>query len=78
MKEKKSTTLSGILMRPLLVGGRALIFHCGQMIRTSPVMVIHDASAEQIRFETMNTNYTLLMDPFPQTAVGSYMTGLAA
>lgn len=78
MNEKKSTTLRGILMRPLLVGGRAVIFHCGQMIRTSPIVAIHDSSAKQVRFETMNTNYTLLMDPTPQAAAAPYVTGLAA
>ncbi len=78
MNKKKSTTLSGILLHPLLIGGRALIFHCGQMIRTSPVVAIHGANADQIRFETMNTNYTLLMEPTPQSAANSHMTGLAA
>ena len=78
MNFKKSTTLNGILMHPLLIGGRALIYHCGQVIRTSPIVAIHDASAYQIRFETMNNNYTLLMNPTPQTAVNSYMTSLAA
>lgn len=78
MNFKKSTTLNGILMHPLLIGGRALIYHCGQVIRTSPIVAIHDASADQIRFETMNTNYTLLMNPPPQTAANSYMTSLAA
>lgn len=68
MKEKKCTTISGTLLYPLLVGGRALICHAGQIIRTSTIVAIHDANAEQIRFETRNTNYTLLMNPAPQMA----------
>ena len=78
MNFKKSTTLNGILVHPLLIGGRALIYHCGQIIRTSPIVAIHDARADQIRFETMNTTYPLLMNPTPQTAANSYMTSLAA
>ena len=78
MNFKKSTTLNGILMHPLLIGGRALIYHCGQVIRTSPIVAIHDESADEIRFETMNTNYTLLMNPTPQTAANSYMTRMVA
>lgn len=78
MNEKKSKTISGILMRPLLVGGRAIIFYCGQMIRTSPIVAIHNASAEQVCFETVNTVYTLLINPSPQSAASSCRMTLAA
>lgn len=78
MKDKKSAFLSGILMHPLLVGARALILNGGKVIRTSPVVAIHDSSAEMIRFETMNTNYTLVMGPAPQAAAGAVLTNLAA
>lgn len=68
MKEKKTATLSGTLMYPLEVGCRALIFHNGRITRTSRVVAIHEKNCEEIRFETMNTVYRLLLGPTPQAA----------
>ena len=68
MTEKKTTILRGVLMYPIKVGDCALIFHRGQFIRTSTVVAIHCDSAEVMRFETLNTCYTLLLDPIPQAA----------
>ena len=67
MTEKKTTILHGVLMYPIKVGNCALIFHRGQFIRTSTVVAIQYDSAEVVRFETLNTCYTLLLDPIPQT-----------
>lgn len=78
MEGKKTTTLTGVLMRPLLVGGCARIFHGGQIIRTSTIVAIHDASPSRVCFETLNTIYTLLMNPTPQTAANPLMMSLAA
>lgn len=78
MERKKTTTLTGVLMRPLLVGGCARIFHGGQIIRTSTIVAIHDASPGRVCFETLNTIYTLLMNPTPQTAANPLMMSLAA
>lgn len=75
---KKSTTLSGTLMYPLVVGGRAVIYHNGRYIRTSRIVAIHDHTADQIRFETQNTNYTLLLNPTPQEAFESCLLSMAA
>ena len=78
MERKKTTTLTGVLMRPLLVGGCARIFHGGQIIRTSTIVAIHDASPGRVCFETLNTIYTLLMNPTPQPAANPLMMSLAA
>ena len=78
MTFKKSTTLDGTLMYPLVVGGRAVIYHNGQYIRTSRIIAIHDRTAEQIRFETLNTNYTLLLNPTPQEAAEVCLLSMAA
>lgn len=75
---KKSTTLSGTLMYPLVVGGRAVIYHNGRYIRTSRIVAIHDRKADQIRFETLNTNYTLLLNPTPQDAAEACLLSMAA
>lgn len=78
MKFKKSKILSGILMAPLMVGGRALICHNGHFIHTSTIVAIHGSGDHFIRFETLNTNYVLLMDPTPQMAAIPAELGLAA
>ena len=69
MKAKRTTTLNGILMCPLEVGRCALILHNGRITRTSRVVEIHEAGHDEVRFETMNTIYRLLLpDPTPQAA----------
>lgn len=78
MTFKKSTTLNGTLMYPLVVGGRAVIYHNGRYIRTSRIIAIHDRTAEQIRFETLNTNYTLLLNPTPQEAAEVCLLSMVA
>ena len=68
MEGKKFATLSGVLMFPLCVGSRALILHGSGYTHTSKVVAIHSVRAGDIRFETMNTYYRLLLDPMSQTA----------
>ena len=79
MNQKKSTTLHGTLMYPLTVGHCAMIRCQGQFLRTSRIVAIHRCTANEIRFETMNTNSTLLLGPAPQTvAVSPFLTAMAA
>jgi len=68
MKTKKTATLNGTLMYPLEVGCCALIFHNGRFTRTSRVVEIHKETYEEVRFETVNTIYRLLLGPTPQEA----------
>ena len=69
MTDKKTTILHGVLVYPIKVGACALIFHRGQFIRTSTVVAIYYDAPEAVRFDTLNTHYTLLLDPTPQAAV---------
>ncbi len=78
MNDKKATTLKGTLIYPLALGSCALIFHRGRFIRTSRVVAIHSQTAEKLCFETLNTHYTLLMDPSPETAACPVLMGMAA
>lgn len=78
MNEKKTTILQGVLMSSLAVGRRALIFTQGRPMLTSTVVAIHDISDAQIHFETLDTNYTLLGNPDPQTAYAPLPAALAA
>jgi len=66
MEGKKFTTLSGVLMFPLCIGNRALILHERGYTHTSKVVAIHSVQLGDIRFETENTHYRLLLDPMSQ------------
>ena len=78
MNDKKETTLKATLIYPLALGCCALIFYRGHLIRTSRVVAIHCQTAEELCFETLNTRYTLLMGPSPETAVNPVLMGVAA
>lgn len=78
MKEKKTATLSGVLMYSLSIGCCAVILHKGGITRTSRVVAIHDVKPGNIRFETQNTNYRLLLNPLPQAADCRLAMGAAA
>lgn len=69
MNGKKTTILSGTLLLPLRLGASAVIRHNGGRIRTSEVVSIHSISPTGICFETLNTNYTLLLPTSVQTAM---------
>lgn len=68
MEDKKKTTLSGTLMRPLTVGECAFIRHASQTMRTSTVLKISSVSPQGIEFETRNTHYRLLPPAAARTA----------
>ena len=73
MTDKKTTIMHGVLMYPIKIGECALIYHRGQFIRTSTVVAIHYNAPDAMRFETVNTHYTLLLGPAPQTAANPTM-----
>ncbi len=68
MEGKKLATMSGTLLLPLSVGSRAVILHDGGYTHTSKVVAIHSVQPGDIRFETRNTHYRLLLTPLEQTA----------
>jgi len=68
MEGKKLATMSGTLLFPLSVGSRAVILHDGGYTHTSKVVAIHSVQPGDIRFETRNTHYRLLLTPLEQTA----------
>lgn len=73
MTDKKTTIMHGVLMYPIKIGECALIYHRGQFIRTSTVVAIHYDAPDAMRFETLNTHYTLLLGPAPQAAANPTM-----
>lgn len=79
MNMKKCTTMYGTPLYPPVVGYCAVIRCQGKFMRTSRVIAIHSCTTEEIRFETLNTNYTLRLSPDPQTAaVSNFLTCMAA
>ena len=78
MNDKKETILKGTLIYPLALGCCALIFHRGRFMRTSRVVAIDCQTVEELHFETLNTRYTLLMDPLPEAAACPVLMGMAA
>lgn len=77
--EKKITkTLNGTLLRPLAVGAKAVILHQGQITLTSRVVEIHSQTEDEIRFETLNTEYCLLTGPKCEPAAGGFSMAMAA
>ena len=77
-EEKTTKTLSGTLLCPLMVGEKAVIFHQGLITRTSRVVAVHSRTADEIRFETLNTEYRLLTGPDREQAAGCFPMALAA
>ncbi len=69
---KKSTILQGKLLVPPEVGSCACISAKGQLIRTSQVVAVKEINSRRVRFETLNTNYCVLLTPAP-----AFMMGLA-
>lgn len=75
---KKNVNLNGTAIWPVAVGACALLFCGGKFIRTSRVVKIYEYSAEMLRFETMNSNYSVELTPSPLAAVSSIPTGMMA
>ena len=78
MKGKKFATMSGTLLFPLCIGCRAIILHGGRYTHTSKVVAIHSVQPGNIRFETENTHYRLLLNPMSQAADCRSVLGVAA
>lgn len=77
-EEKTLKTLHGVLMRPLAVGTKAIIVHQGQITLTSRVVSIHSQTADEVCFETLNSEYRLLTGPFLQPAVSQSFVAIVA
>lgn len=78
MEGKKFATVSGRLLFPLCVGCRAIILHDRGYTHTSKVVAIHNEQPGNIRFETENTHYRLLLNPKSQAADRCVTLGMAA
>ena len=77
-KEKAMKTMTGTLLRPLAVGAKAVILHQGQITLTSRVVEIHSRTEDEIRLETLNTQYRLLTGPCSEPAADCFSLAMAA
>ena len=75
---KKIWTLTGIPLRPLVVGSRAVIVHQGKITRTAPIVAIHRRTAGEVHFETLDTRYYLLTGSDFEPAMSLLPAALAA
>lgn len=57
--QKKNVEITGSPLFPVAVGLNAFIAEKDGMRRTSTVLYMERISAEEIQFETVNTNYRL-------------------
>ena len=78
MESKNFAILSGTLLFPLCIGCRAIILHDGGYTHTSKVVAVHSIQPGNIRFETKNTHYRLLLNPMSQAADCRPVLGVAA
>lgn len=78
LEAKTVRTLTGILLRPLAVGSRAVIVHQGKITRTAPIVAIHRRTAGEVHFETLDTRYYLLTGSDFEPAMSSLPAALAA
>ncbi len=65
---KKTVSISGQVVFPLLEGVKAVIACSGGFIRTSRVVAIFEVSDDMAHFETMNSIYRVALVPQPVTA----------
>lgn len=68
---KKQICITGILTGILRPGTPALYLYRGELIRTSTVQAILEAAPDYVRFETLNTIYTIAFDTLPDQAAKS-------
>ncbi len=56
---KRDVHITGKVLFPLQEGSSAVIFHAGQIIRTSTVEKIHIETDDVVQFESSHTLYTV-------------------
>lgn len=67
---KREIFLTGALTEVLRPGSPAMYLYQGDLIRTSTVQAILEASASHVRFETLNSIYTICYNNQPGDVFG--------
>ena len=71
MVNKKNISITGSLALPLKTGAKAVIFHSGGLIRTSPVESINQIAEGYISFETRDSVYCVEPSTPPEPAANA-------
>ncbi len=66
---KRQVSVTGILTEVLRPGSPVTYLYHGNLIRTSTVQAILEASSSHVRFETINSIYTICYDNTPGTDI---------
>ena len=69
MNDKKKITINGVLLFPLHIGDRATIKSGDEVIRTSEVVSIEENNHFRAIFETVNSNYNVVIQKEPACGV---------
>ena len=77
-KVKKTIFLDGTLLRPLVIGQRAIIQSGQQVFRSARIVTIHEQTEAFIHFETLYAHYHLTMSPLPFAVIKPCFASLAA
>ena len=65
-KPKPHISITGMLVERLRLGRPAVYLYHGELIRTTAVQAILEATPERVCFETKNSIYELSNDTFPK------------
>ena len=65
-KPKPHVRITGMLVERLRLGRPATYLYHGELIRTTAVQAILEATPERVCFETKNSIYELSNDTFPK------------
>ena len=72
---KRTENLTGSLVYPIRIGRKAIIVHNGRLRHTATVIKLLESTCEQIRFETEDAHYCIVLTEYPlgNAAVPSIM-----
>ena len=65
---KRTENLNSRPVRPICIGKSAVLTKKGVLLRTSPVIALHQCTNGYIHFETLDAHYHLSFSPFPYAA----------
>ena len=70
-KPKPHVSIPGMLVERLRLGRPAVYLYHGELIRTTAVQAILEATPERVCFETINSIYEFSNDTFPKETLNA-------
>ena len=75
---KKKVELNGSVVHPITIGDGAVLISNGKVYHTSKVVAVHEYTSDYVKFETLNTHYSVYAPNFPFAAVSPLKYSIAA